>query len=90
MRKFPLLCWLLLALISRGRQPREHLTVAVAANLSLAMEEVAQAFTARHGIEVDIVSASSGVLAAQVRRGAPFDLFLSANAKYPEALYVEG
>ncbi len=54
------------------------------------MQEVTRLFTEQSGIPVRVSSGSSGVLSAQIRQGAPFDLFMSANMVYPRALYDEG
>ena len=67
-----------------------ELTIAVASNMHSAMEDIALQFTQKTGIPVQLSSASSGVLTAQIRQGAPFDVFLSANMAYPSALYQEG
>ena len=66
------------------------LRVAVAANLSVPLQELAAAYEAQTGQPVEVITASSGVLTAQIRQGAPFDLFLSADTKYPQALAAEG
>lgn len=68
----------------------EPLTVAVAANVKYAFVDLQQAFTKETGIEVKGVFGSSGKLTAQAKSGAPFDVFLSADMEYPEALYKEG
>ena len=68
----------------------EPLTVAVAANVKFAFADLQQAFTRQTGIEVKSVSGSSGKLTAQIKSGAPFDVFLSANMKYPDNLYQAG
>ena len=74
-----------------GSEPVEHhLIIAVASNMQIAMEEIATQFTSEHKIEIEIASGSSGVLTAQIRHGAPFHVFLSANLRYPKALESEG
>ncbi len=65
--------------------------VAVATNVSYAMPELIKAFNQTNpDIKVQVLLGSSGKLTAQVREGAPFELFMSANMKYPDALYKEG
>jgi molybdate transport system substrate-binding protein len=66
------------------------LTVAVAANVHFAFADLQQAFTKETGIEINSVFGSSGKLTAQIKSGAPFDIFLSADMKYPDALYQSG
>lgn len=68
----------------------EVLTVAVAANLLAPMEEVVAAYERMSGHSVHLVSASSGVLTAQITEGAPFDVFFSANERYPQQLVRAG
>ncbi len=66
------------------------LTVAMAANVSYAAKALVKAFEASHpGSCVRVILGSSGKLTAQIRNGAPYDLFLSADMGYPEALYRE-
>lgn len=66
------------------------LTVAVAANVQFAFKDLQTAFTRETGIDVQSVIGSSGKITAQVRGGAPFDVFLSADMGYPQALYQQG
>lgn len=68
----------------------ETLTVAVAANVKFAFADLQRAFTQKSGIAVRSVFGSSGKLTAQIQNGAPFDVFLSANMKYPNKLYQSG
>jgi len=56
--------------------------IAAASDLQVALREVAQAFQSATGQKVEIVFGSSGNMAAQIRQGAPFQMFLSADEKY--------
>jgi len=56
--------------------------IAAASDLQTALREVAQAFQSDTGGKVEIVFGSSGNMAAQIRQGAPFQMFLSADEKY--------
>ncbi len=53
--------------------------VAVAANLNFAMPEIAAAFKQKTGREVKLAFGASGNFSRQIRAGAPFELFLSAD-----------
>lgn len=68
----------------------ESITVAVSANAQYAAKEICDNFQKWSGIGVKTVVSSSGKLTAQIERGAPFDLFLSADMRYPEYLKREG
>ena len=69
---------------------QQPLTIAGAANLRHALEEVTQQFTAQTGVSTNITLASSGKLTAQIKAGAPYDVFLSADQQYPAALAAAG
>lgn len=81
---------LLLVLSGCSKPKSEVLRIACAANLRFAMEEVNAAFQKKHDLEVEMVTASSGKLTAQIKNAAPFDFFLSANFKYPNSLFKGG
>jgi molybdate transport system substrate-binding protein len=57
----------------------EPLRIAVAANFTTTMERLARAYQQQHGVASQISSGSSGKHYAQIRQGAPFDLFFSAD-----------
>lgn len=64
--------------------------VAAASDLNFALDEVAARFAADHEARVDVVYGSSGNLARQIREGAPFDLFLSADEVFVDDLADAG
>ena len=64
--------------------------VAVAANLSDTIEELKAEFAKTNPqTKVNTILGGSGKLATQIKAGAPFDLFLSADMKFPQSLYDE-
>ena len=64
----------------------DTVTVAVASNFAELAHEIATAFESRGEHQVTIVAGSSGRLFAQIVNGAPYDVFLSADAARPAAL----
>ena len=64
--------------------------LAVAANVSYAIQDLKSAFLYEYPKEkINITISSSGKLTAQIQHGAPYDIFLSANMKYPQALFEQ-
>jgi len=63
------------------------LTVAVAANVQYAFDDLKAEFKKETGHELKPVYGSSGKLTAQIMNGAPFDVFLSADMEYPVKLH---
>lgn len=87
-RIFPLL---VVVLLFSGAVFREgKITVAVAANAQFALEEIKVLYEKETGLKVDLVKGASGKLTAQIREGAPFDVFVSADTVYPHTLNKEG
>lgn len=64
----------------------QDLTVAAAADLHPALDEIASLFTVKSGAHLKITYGSSGSFYQQIQNGAPFDAFLSANVDYPKKL----
>lgn len=84
---------LLLALqaLLPAAQAGERITVAAAADLKFALDEIVADFRRmRPGDTVEVVYGSSGKFATQIRQGAPFDLYFSADIAYPRALEADG
>ena len=67
-----------------------RLTVAAAADLTPAFEEVGRAFEAEQKTKVVFVFGSTGLLTRQIENGAPFDVFAAANVSYIDQLDQKG
>lgn len=80
----------LLVFSSCGPKKSPKLVIATAANMQFAMTELVDEFSRSAEIPCELVIGSSGKLTAQVRAGAPFDVFVSADRRYPELLYQSG
>jgi molybdate transport system substrate-binding protein len=65
----------------------QSLRIAVAANAQFAAKALKKDFMEQSPFKIDLVVSSSGKLTAQIMQGAPYDIFLSADMKYPERLY---
>ena len=67
------------------------INVALAANVSYAIDALKAAFEKQHPqITIHTTLGGSGKLTAQIFRGAPYDILMSADMKYPQALYEKG
>lgn len=84
-----LLCSLVMIVSPIVYAEKKPLRLAVSANFAPALNEVVREFSARTGIPATVTVASSGTLFAQIRKGAPFDVFLSADARRPHQLVSE-
>jgi molybdate transport system substrate-binding protein len=73
-----------IVLLLRSLAPAQ-IVVATAANMKFAMEELRVDFSSTNGIEVKAVYGSSGKLVTQIKNGAPFDLFISADVGYADS-----
>ena len=68
------------------RTAAAELHVAVAANFSGPLQQLAPLYQRRSGNQLVISAGSSGQLYTQIRQGAPFDVFLSADTDKPQQL----
>lgn len=64
--------------------------VAAAADLTRAFEELGQAFEAQSGQRVVFSFGATGLLAKQLREGAPFDVFAAANTAFVDEVVKAG
>lgn len=77
-------------LVSCQKKKTNPLIIATAANMQFAMEELVENFSKKTGIACETILGSSGKLTAQIIAGAPYDVFVSADMKYPQELYEKG
>jgi molybdate transport system substrate-binding protein len=68
----------------------QELTVAAAADLQFAMQEMAARFQKQTGKTVRVIYGSSGNFFQQIQNGAPFDMFFSANLDFAKKLEAAG
>ena len=83
---------LLAGLLCMGAaQAADTLTIAAAADLTLCLDDLNAAFRNSHpDADLKTTTGSSGNFLAQIRNGAPFDVFLSADMSYPRELVKAG
>lgn len=68
-----------------------EITVAAAADLKWAMEDVSKAYMKDHPDDrINVIYGSSGKFFAQLQNGAPFDIYFSADIAYPRELAAKG
>src|SRR5216683_7754104 len=75
---------------SEVRAQAREIRVAAAADLKFAMGELCAQFERQAGTKVNVTYGSSGNFFSQMRNGAPFDLFFSADIEYPQRLEAAG
>jgi molybdate transport system substrate-binding protein len=84
---------LLFSCADSGREGQEapvKLNIAVAANMQYAMDSIVTLFEAEEHIECEVTANASGMLTAQIEKGAPYDVFVSANMEFPRELQKKG
>jgi molybdate transport system substrate-binding protein len=77
------------ALVLFAAHASEVPNIAAASDLQFALPDIAAAFERATGQSVRLSFGSSGNFRRQIADGAPFDLFLSADASYADALVRE-
>ncbi|WP_413936057.1 molybdate ABC transporter substrate-binding protein [Nitrospira sp. BLG_1] len=87
-----LLVWCLFVIASTAVTPAfaDQVLVAVAANFIPPFREIATEFEKATGHAVRVAAGSSGNFYSQIKNGAPFDVFLSADMERPKLLEDEG
>jgi len=68
----------------------QEITVAAAADLQFAFQDVAAHFQKDTGKNVKLIFGSSGNFFTQIQNGGPFDVFFSADIDYPKKLEAAG
>jgi molybdate transport system substrate-binding protein len=72
-------------------QAAQKVTIAAAADLKFAMDEIASSFRSAHpGNDVELIYGSSGKFHTQIQQGAPFDIFFSADVGFARELKAAG
>ena len=84
------LLFLLFFTICSATSAAEEVRVAVAANFLATLNEIVTSFERDTGHTAVVSSGSSGKLYAQIKNGAPFDVFFSADVTRPRLLEEEG
>ncbi|ANQ48082.2 molybdate ABC transporter substrate-binding protein [Flammeovirga sp. MY04] len=80
--------FLIITLFLSSCQSKEQpLRVAVSANMAFVMKDLSAEFTKKYNIPCELIIGSSGKLSHQIENGAPYDVFISADMKYPNHIY---
>jgi len=91
MNRFKTLLLASFLLLSTTAAHAEKITIAAAADLKFAMDEIVTSFNQSYsGHEVEVIYGSSGKFFTQVQQGAPYDLYFSADINYPRELAKKG
>lgn len=84
------LIFALIALSASASGWADEVRVAVAANFAAPIKAIAASFEKDTGHKLVIATGSTGAFYAQIRNGAPFEAFLSADDETPAKLEKEG
>ena len=86
MKKLWVLAFLFLSILSSAQE----ITVAAAADLQFAFQDIAARFEKQTNHPVKLTFGSSGNFFSQIQNGAPFDVYFSADIDYPKRLEAAG
>ena len=86
LRSFLMTLCLAVTLLPAASARAAEVVAAVAANFGPAMARIEPGFESATGHNLTLVLGSSGKFLQQIQQGAPFDVFLSADAERPELL----
>jgi molybdate transport system substrate-binding protein len=80
----------LVVALAQGQVMADEIRVAVASNFADTIRTIAHHFEAESGHKVKLIFGSTGKHYAQIKHGAPFDVFFAADVRRPELLEKEG
>jgi len=73
-----------LMVFGQSARAEEKLTIAAAADLKFALDEIVVLFKHAHpAAQIETIYGSSGNFSTQIRQGAPYDLYFSADICLP-------
>lgn len=82
---------LLLLALALPAAARESLNIAAAADLKFVMNRIVESFRSKNpDAAINVTYGSSGNFYTQIKQGAPFDLYFSADIAFPRRLAAEG
>lgn len=90
LRRVPSVFLLVATLLFASLGQCEQVYAAVAANFATTIDRLAVAFEASSQHDLLVSKGSTGKLYAQIRNGAPFDVFLAADHQRPNLLAQDG
>jgi molybdate transport system substrate-binding protein len=80
----------MLSTLAIGQVLADEVQVAVAANFTAPIDEIGKAFNKATGHQLKVSTGASGKFYAQIKNGAPFQVFLSADEEKPAQLEKDG
>lgn len=79
---------LILISLNSCQERKPTINIAVASNFEQTLKKILEKYPDKE-YQINVISASSGVLANQIANNAPFDLFLSADVEKAEYIYKQ-